>query len=256
MATATPEQAFSPPREREQELKIIMHTGLLYWWPVWFVGFLMAAWTAFDDYHMVLIPDGTTIEGTTITAPAGTTLDVPQVHVSRSKVPGILFAATFGLVVGCSGGWMRGWRAYFFGAAVAAGVFLLSWVGLWGPLVDWASYLDVRINLGGYLVLATVLFLIWAWFFFFVDRQIFVVFSKSQIRIHNRILEEEKAFDAGGVAFQVKEYDWFRWLVGGGAGDIVLRVGGSPQPIELPNVLRVGRRLNEIEKLLRTRDVD
>jgi hypothetical protein len=256
MATASLQQPAILTHQREKELKVIMHTGLLYWWPVWVVGFLMAVWTALDDYHMILVPDGTTIAGNTLTVPDGATMDAPLLHVSRSKLPGILFAVTLALVVGCSGGWMRGWRAYFFAATVVALVLLLSWAGLWGSLYDVARYLDIRINLGGYLVLSTVLFLIWTWFFFFVDRQVYVVFSKSQIRIHNRILEEERAFDAGGVAFQVREYDWFRWLVGGGAGDIVLRLGGSPQPIELPNVLRVGRRLNEIEKLLRTRDVD
>jgi hypothetical protein len=257
MATATPQNQARRSRNSPQEVKVIMHSALLYWWPVWVVGFLMALWTYLDNYHLVLVPEGTVVEANQVLVPEGGVVDAPLVHVARSKVPGAVFVVTLGVVLGMNNGWMRGWRAYFFAALLAALAFLVSWGGLWGSLYEWVSCLDVRINLGGYLVVSAVLFAIWAWFFFVVDRQLFVVFSMSQVRLHNRVLEEERAFDAGGVAFQKQEYDWFRWLVGFGAGDIVLRVGGAaPQIIELANVIHVGRRLQQIERLLRTKDVD
>ncbi len=257
MASATPQHAARTLGSPPQELRILMHSPLLYWWPVWVVGFLMALWTYLDNYHLVLVPEGTVVEANQVVVPAGGVVDAPLLHVARSKVPGAVFVVTLGLVVGLNNGWMRGWRAYFFAALLIALAALVSWWGLWWPLYEWVSHLDVRINLGGYLVIATVLLAIWAWYFFVVDRQIYVVFSMSQVRMHNRILEEERAFDSGGLAFQKQEYDWFRWLVGFGAGDVILRVGGaSPQIIELPNVIHVGRRLQQIERLLRTKDVD
>jgi hypothetical protein len=91
--------------------------------------------------------------------------------------------------------------------------------------------------------------------FFIVDRRTYVVFSLSQIRVHYAIGEEEKAYDAGGAAFEKAPYDWFRWLIGLGAGDLRVRLPGG-HVIEIPNVVHLGRRLAAIEALLRTRDVD
>jgi hypothetical protein len=89
--------------------------------------------------------------------------------------------------------------------------------------------------------------------YFVVDRRRYFVFTPSQVRVHNEIGEEETAYDAQGVSFEKQPYDWFRRLVGFGAGDLRVRVGG--QWLEIPNVVRVGRRLGAIETLLRTRDV-
>src|SRR4051794_30452389 len=43
----------------EIEIKIVSHSNLFYWWPVWFVGFLMALLTWFDGHQMVIVPTGT-----------------------------------------------------------------------------------------------------------------------------------------------------------------------------------------------------
>src|SRR5262249_58453654 len=110
----------SPP----QELRVIMHTPVLYWWPLWVVGFLMALWTYFDNYHLVLVPEGTVVEANQLLVPEGGAVDAPLVHVARSKVPGALFVVTFGVVVGLNNGWMRGWRADFFAARVPPTSFL------------------------------------------------------------------------------------------------------------------------------------
>lgn len=76
-----------------------MHSPLLYWWPVWAVGFLMALWTWLDNHHMVLVPENTAVEGNTVIAPQETTLGPPRVHMARSRVPGAVFVTTLLLVV-------------------------------------------------------------------------------------------------------------------------------------------------------------
>jgi hypothetical protein len=124
----------------------------------------------------------------------------------------------------------------------------------WGELARWATYLHVYMNLGGYLVISTGLLTLWMFQFFVVDRRTYVVFTHSQIRVHYTIGDEERVYDTGGVSFEKAPYDWFRRLVGFGAGDMRVRVGG--QWLDIPNVIHVGRRLEAIETLLRTKDVE
>jgi hypothetical protein len=54
--------ALSPADEREEQVKIISHSDLFYWWPVWVVGYLMAALTYWDGHLMAIVPNGTVAE--------------------------------------------------------------------------------------------------------------------------------------------------------------------------------------------------
>jgi len=240
----------------EPELVIYGHSPLLYWWPVWVAGFLMALWTYADNHHMVLVPEGTTIHGDRLALPADGEAVATGLHVSRSRLPGIIFAVVLLTVVVFGHVWLRGVWSLLFAASVAAAVFLVGWLDWWGPVFRWLGHLRIHINLGGYLVIATVLCVAWFATVYGTDRRVYVVFSPSQVRLRDWLGGEEQVFDTGTVTFEKRPYDWFRWLVGGGAGDMVIRVGGPhAQVIELPNVVGVGRWLNELEERLRTRDV-
>src|SRR5262249_14785648 len=39
-----------------EEIRIISHSKLFYWWPVWAVGFLMGLLTFIDGHRMILVP--------------------------------------------------------------------------------------------------------------------------------------------------------------------------------------------------------
>lgn len=253
--SAAPAPAASKTQSAPQEVKIYMRSWLLYWWPLWAVGFLMTAWTLLDNQHMALVPQGAEVAGNAIIVPEGTAPILTGAHVSPSRVPGMIFAITLLSLLTFGTGWLWGWRAFTFVAATAAGLLLVSWLDFWGDLARWFTYLHVYINLGGYLVISTGLLLLWLVQFFVVDRRTYVIFSMSQIRIHYAIGEEEKAYDTMGVSFEKVPYDWFRWLVGLGAGDLRIRLP-SGQVIEISNVVHLGRRLQRIETLLRTKDVE
>jgi hypothetical protein len=256
MSTAAPDKPKVTATDSWPDLRIYMHSPLLYWWPVWAVGFLMALWTYLDNYHMVLVPETTVVEGNRLIVPEGGSLEGSSVHMAQSKVPGVVFVLTLLLVVVFSHVWLRGVWSLFIAACIAAAVFLASWLEGWDPLYRWFSMLRIHINLGGYLVISVVLFAVWVLTHFVFDRRTYLIFSVGQIRVRDELGDQEKAFDTGSIAFEKKPYDWFRWIVGCGAGDMVIRVGGShPQVIELANVVRVGKWLNEMEQRLRTRDV-
>ena len=59
MATAPAPYATTPAVEQKRELIVISHSSLFYWWPVWAVGFLMAAITWFGGERMSTVPAGT-----------------------------------------------------------------------------------------------------------------------------------------------------------------------------------------------------
>lgn len=60
MSTTVPPPNAAPPATQERnEIKVVSHSNLFYWWPVWAVGFLMAILTAIDNSRMVTVPPGT-----------------------------------------------------------------------------------------------------------------------------------------------------------------------------------------------------
>ncbi len=253
LRTASSGEKNFPPQD---DIRIYMHSPLLYWWPVWAVGFVMALWTLLGDYHMVLVPAGTEVQGNVITAPAGEQLAEPAVHIARSRIPGGVFVLTLLLVVLFSNASLRGPWALLTGVSAVALIFLIGWLDLWAPLFRWVSLLRVHMNLGAYLAISLPLFLIWVLAVFVFDRRTYMVFSAGQIRIRDELGAGEKVFDAWNASFEKKQYDWFRRLVGWGAGDLVVRTGGvSRETFELPNVPRVGKWLRQIEERLKTRDV-
>lgn len=257
MSTAT---AAAPPNKFSQpvppELRIYSHSPILYWWPVWAIGFLMALWTYIDDHHMVLVPDGTVVEEGRLVLPGGADPVITDIHIARSRIPGVLFVLTLLAVAVLSQAYLRGPWSLFIGAMVLAAVFLVGWLNWWEPLWQWLNLLNVHINLGGYLVVSMALFIAWALNVFVLDRRTCLIVALGQVRFRDELGDEEKAYDSGTVAFEKRPYDWFRWLVGFGAGDLVVRTGGpQPQTVELPNVVGVGHWLDQIEERLRTRDV-
>jgi hypothetical protein len=256
VATAAPQVLVPRRPDIHTDVKIYSHSPLLYWWPVWAVAFVMALWTFLDNRHLVLVPEHTEIRGNVLVAPEGAELDHPFVHVARSRIPGVAFVLTLLAVVILTHVWLRGPWALFIAALAAALVLFVSWLAWWRPLSDWFGLLRVHINLGGYLAIAVPLLAAWALTVFVLDRRTYLIFSVGQIRIRDELGEQEKAFDTTGVTFEKRPYDWFRWLVGGGAGDMILRTGGAhPQVFELANVVRVGKWLQFMEERLRTRDV-
>src|SRR6185436_7652334 len=113
--------------------------------------------------------------------------------------------------------------------------------GWWDKILEHFALLSVYINLAGYLTISLVLFLVWCFNFFFLDRQMYVIIAASQVRVHLEIGGGETAYDATGVVFQKLRSDLFRhWILGFGSGDLLVRPAGGKEPIELHNVLFVG----------------
>jgi hypothetical protein len=131
---------------------------------------------------------------------------------------------------------------------------LLNW---WEPILKQLSILDIRINFEGYLLISTVLFVLWCVVFFFFDTQIYMVFTPGQLRVRQEIGDAETSYDTTGMTVQKQRSDLFRhWILGLGSGDLVVQTAGAQaHHFEMPNVLFIGRKVDQIQRMLASRQV-
>ncbi len=259
------------------EIRIISHSTLFYWWPVWALGFLMALITAFSGERMVTVPAGTTIVDNVdltnhgiekpryvLALPVGAKIERkhdkfedPKLHIASSKNPGVLFCVILLLVVTITNVPLRGLWSVIVITLILSISIILAILGKWDDILSTLSYLDIRITLGGYVLLSGVLFGLWLLVFFLFDKQIYMVFTPGQLRVRLEIGEAETAYDTTGMTIQKQRSDLFRhWILGLGSGDLIVRTAGAQSHhFDMPNVLFLGRKVKEIEEMLRSRQV-
>jgi hypothetical protein len=131
---------------------------------------------------------------------------------------------------------------------------ILDW---WELILEKFNFLDIRINLAGYFLISCVLFVLWLVIFWFFDRQVYMVFTPGQFRVKLEIGDAETAYDTAGMTIQKQRSDLFRhWILGLGSGDLIVRTAGAQtHHFDMPNVLFLGRRVREIEDMLRSKQV-
>jgi hypothetical protein len=262
---------------RANEIRIVSHSTLFYWWPVWAIGFLMALITAFSGQRMVIVPTGTVAESQreipwdknekrdVLVAPPNHTfphdnkgvLEQPHLLMANSKNPGVLFCIIFLLVVTITNVPLRGLWSVIVITLILSISIILAILGKWDDILNTLSLLDIRINLGGYVLISSVLFILWLVVFFLFDKQIYMVFTPGQLRVRLEIGEAETAYDTTGMTIQKQRSDLFRhWILGLGSGDLIVKTAGAQaHHFDMPNVLFLGRKVKEIEEMLRSRQV-
>ena len=126
MATDTHQPAHDV--AEDDQIIVFGHSWLFYWWPVWLVGFLMAAFTYLSGHVMAYVPPGTVAESSRTVAghdcprdvlmlPPGEQLPMdratgtplqPRLRMAASNNPGVIFAITLCLVIVITNVHMRG----------------------------------------------------------------------------------------------------------------------------------------------------
>ena len=260
----------------DEEIRIYGHNNLFYWWPVWVVGFLLAALTYADGHVMAIVPEGTKVEQVQPTAdgkaqevlvpppgqlvpPATAKSNDPQprLRVAANNTYGVIFAGTLLLVVMVTNFTLRGLASVIAIAAIIIAALVLALMGWWNDILLWLGGIDVRMNAGGYLALAVPLFVLWLFSTFVYDHYTYLIVTRGQVRIRQSIGDGEVAVDSTGLLLEKKRDDLFRhWLIGLGSGDLHVKTG-SPSSLnfELNNVLFVGWKLARIQDLIREKEV-
>jgi hypothetical protein len=285
-ATTPPAPSPAATPAPNQEIVIVSHSNLFYWWPVWAVGFILGLITQFSGYRMATVPNNTealarakgTVTYTESTAdgkrkdkalndqdilviPEGDRLvgdhpdaPFPQRHMAHSKNLGVLYAMVLLLVIVFTNVPLRGMWSVMIIVTTILLIVIFRLAEWWGGIVYAVGLLDIRINAGGYFFISTVLLVIWLLTFMFFDKQIYMVFTPGQLKVCTEIGGGEKVYPAFGTTLEKQRSDLFRhWILGLGSGDLIVHTGGAtPHQIDLPNVLFVGSKKKQIEEMMRT----
>ena len=265
------------PDSRPTEVVIISHSPLVYWWPVWAVGFLMAGLSYWQGLPTAFVPPGTVAERgveiprhegkrDVLIAPEGRPLPAesdseelmqPRMRMTTSNNPGIIWAATLCLVIVITHIQLRGVWSLVVIVILGFSIVLLAVLGLWDPIFRAIGILDIHINDFGYLSISLFLFVIWLLMFLLVDRLNYMIFTRGRLRVRKAIGEGEKVFDMRGMVFQRHQDDLFRhWMLGFGTADLtVFTSGANAQQIEMPNVFGIGHKLELINTMLQELEV-
>jgi hypothetical protein len=272
--TAAPSPVHLPPK---QKVVVVSHSTLFYWWPVWAVGYVMALITFLEPERMVTVPDGTEFVPDAVgelhyTAGKAITERIDHkdllvakkdmakpafLHMTSSNNPGVIFAIVLLLVIWITNVPMRGlWSVIAIIVIVLVSV-IFALVHYWEKIFTALSFLDIRINAAGYLFISTGLLILWALVFFLFDRQVYMVFTPGNLTVQLAIGDGETTYDTTGMVVQKQRSDLFRhWILGLGSGDLIVNTSGAQaHHFDLPNVLAIGRRVAEIEELMRTKAV-
>jgi hypothetical protein len=289
MSTATPQSA-APGRapETRREIVIVSHSSLFYWWPVWAVCFLLFLITWITGDYMALVPSDKDVlykkatgslmwekskgveekiqfdKRDVILAPkprsekdAAPDLVLTPVRVATNKNLGVVFSFILLVVVFITNVPLRGLWSVIVIIFLLALIIILGLLGVLADILDVVSFLDIRLSMGGYAVIGLTLFGLWLVVFMLFDRQIYMVFTPGQLRVKLEIGDAETAYDTTGMTIQKQRSDLFRhWILGMGSGDLIVRTAGAQgHQFDMPNVLFLGRRVREIEDMLRSRQV-
>ena len=278
MSTESTSPSTMPPKPRE--ITVYSHSMLFYWWPVWFVGYILAALTLWDQHLLMVVPIHAEVKPiefkdekvrNVVTVPDNESflkdekgsLIQPTLYVAQSKNYGVIFCLTLLLTIFITSVSLRGMWSILVIVVIVMGVTILMLAGYWEKITSAFSLLDIRINLGGYLFTSTGLLIIWLIAFMFFDRQIYVTFSPGQLRVRTEIGDGEKVYDATGLTFEKQRSDIFRhgilglWFLNIGTGDLIIKTSGAQNhTFDLPNVIAVESKIKAIEQLMQSKDVN
>jgi len=222
-----------PPAQQAdaQEVIVYSHSTLLYWWPAWAFGYIFAVLNAGQERFL------TTAEG-----------------ARPSSAIGLTYLSILLLLIIFTNVRMRGINSVIALMSVAFVTVLLAWLGWWDNIARIIPYLWVHMNTGFYLVFSTGLLLVWLLMFFIFDRMTYWRIRPGQMTEEHLVGGGAESFDTNGLRFQKHRSDFFRAVLGFGAGDLKATTTGTRGTvIEIPNVVLASRKVRAIEKLIAVR---
>ena len=249
-------------RHSGSEVKIYGHSTIFYWWPVWVVGFVMAAITYSEGSRGEIVPRGTVhdVGRHSIAVPAGTERPVMEWSEigelsSDNKNLGVVFTISLLLVVFITNTPLRGLWSAIFVLLIAVMTVTFAWLGLWPEILRFCGKIDIRMNMGFYVVFSGLLFLLWASVVFGFDRMSYWKFRSGQLTHESLFGGGQKSYDTSGMLFEKLRDDPFRhWLLGMGSGDLVINTAGAQgEKLQISNVLGLDRILSRLQNMVSER---
>ena len=217
----------------KDEVILVSHSPLVYWWPVWVAGYIMAGLTYWygDKFQE---SNG----GDVVVYPAG--------------YLGVIFFLILFSVIVVSNINIRGYASGMVVMTMITGGVILAYFDLWKPVLAWLGHLNVYLNLGAYFWFSTLLFIVWAITVFIVDRASYWRVTPGQMTRESIMGAASRSYDTENMVFDKHRDDLFRhWILGFGSGDLKIQTHGAhAEEIEMRNVLFIGSKVQRVQELI------
>ncbi len=255
----------SQPLESSSSIKVVSHSMLFYWWPVWACGLVLGVLSLVDGYRMAIVPEGTRLgatpvesRGEEVPASADGRGGAPlSIRVARNPGAGVLFCCVVLAVLFSTNIPMRGLWSVIALLTMVIVALVLAGLNLWGPILEGLGHLHIYLSAAGYLFLSSVLFVVWVVTVFLYDQKRYILFTPGQLVVHREVGDMQQVYDTTNVIVEKQRSDFFRHvLLGFMSGDLVVQVAGQPgRQFELPNVLFAAWKVQQVADLMKTRPV-
>jgi hypothetical protein len=272
--------ALAPPVHRgPREIKLVSHSPIFYWWPIWLLGYVMALVTWLDGTRLTIVPadarlsemaepadkghknyklqipsgETTKVLSEAVTASADSSVKHPfKYRVSPKTWMGPLYCVILLLTILITNIPLRGLWSFLVLMMLVVVALILTVFDAWEPLLGAIGNLHIYINMAGYLFIATTVLVLWAASVFVFDQRTYMVVSPGNVRVCEHIGASIRNIDSTGLEFEKQRDDLFRhWILGFFSGDLIIHMADKREQIRLPNVLWIGWRLEEVQEILR-----
>jgi hypothetical protein len=222
----------SEPQSVPQSVIVRQHSTILYWWPLWLVGFL---------FGILSFAFGERVE-----------FGGHSMWFHPSPNLGVIYVTVFAVVFLRTSLVLRGIVSLLVMLAAVVLVLVLSLFGWWNHLFSLADHLSVHMDAGFYLLTSAVVFLSWTFSVFVFDRFRYCEFRPGQLLVCNLVEGGIRTFDTRGMAVYKLRDDLLRHcILGLGTGDLHIATSGAEGiTLDLHNVAFIGRKLKAIERLV------
>ncbi|WP_295558990.1 hypothetical protein [uncultured Hyphomicrobium sp.] len=241
----TPDQPTAPAAKGTPEIRIYAHSPIIYWWVVWAYGFFCAALTYVQGERLVI----------------GGAEKPLLIH--PSPWVGLSFTLLLLLVILATSVRARGINALLLlvllGGAAAATYVVMNTPGLWAT----PPSLLLHMNLAFYLLLSTVLFVVWFVIVFIVDRLSYWRVRGTQVE---RVQLFGSALGRAPESWSALHVRMTRYsddiiahkilalgFLGLGTSDVDVKVsifGGGHEQFRIENVWRASTPLREVQSAM------
>lgn len=276
---ASPATLPPPVAKGPREIKLVSHSSIFYWWPIWVLGYALALLTWYDGTRLAILPPQSDLRAladdkdkaryelsvakpTTKSVDAAVTATNDPTHppafktrVSERAWMGPVFCVVLLLTILITNVPLRGLWSFLVILILIVTALAFTVFDVWESLLGALGNLHIYINMSGYMFIASLVLFLWVVSVFIFDQRTYMVVTPGQIRVCEHIGASIRNFDTTGMSFEKQRDDMFRhWILGFFSGDLIVRThGAEKEEIRFPNVLWVGWRLEQVQEILRER---
>jgi hypothetical protein len=214
------------------KLRVYSHSALLYWWPVWVVGYIMAFLSHFRGKEVEVGAD--------------------KVFIHESGNLGLIFFGVLFIVILVTNYSVRGLASGMVIMAFVLTFVLLLYFNVWEKFSGWFLSHKIYLDEGAYLWFSVLLSAMWAIVVFGFDRTSYWQVEPGQLTRASLFGSGSKSYNTQGMALEKHQDNLFRhWLLGLGSGDMQIRTSGATrEQIDISNVLFVGSKVAAMQRLI------